>query len=105
MSEIVCFEKLNGERIIAEVTQRGKVYHTVKNPMAIIQSPDGTKIGFAPCLYTEPKEMEAKLYISCIAVESFVAQDIVNAYAEYVKRLTSSIIQLDQSIKKVQLNG
>lgn len=49
--------------------------------------------------------MTAKLYLHSISTESAVAEDILNAYAEYVKRLTSSIIQLDQSIKKVQLNG
>jgi len=104
MSEIVCFEKLNGDNIIAEIVERGKLFHVVKNPMRIYPSNDG-KIGLGPVLYTEPKEMTAKLYLHSISTESAVAEDILNAYAEYVKRLTSSIIQLDQSIKKVQLNG
>lgn len=102
--EIVCFEKLNGERIIAEVDERGKLFHTIKNPMSIHPSPDGTKLGFGPCLYTDPQKMTAKLYVSSISMESFVAEDILNAYCEYVKRLTSSIIQLD-SVQKIQLNG
>lgn len=104
MSEIVCFEKLNGERIVAEVEERGKVYHTIKNPMALYPSGEG-KLGFGPTLYSDPQKMSAKLYLTAIATESFLADDIENAYREYVKRLTSSIIQLDPSIKKIQLNG
>ena len=104
MSEIVCFEKLNGDNIIAEVLERGKIFCVIKNPMRIYPSNDG-KIGLGPILYTEPKAMVAKLYVHSISKESEVAEDIVKAYMEYVKRLTSSIIQLDQSIQKVQLNG
>jgi len=104
--EIVCFEKMNGERIIAEVSERGKHYHTLNNPMAVYPSQDGTKIGFAPCLYSDPKKMTCKLYIQSIITESLVADTIANAYVEYVKMLTSSIIQLDKTVKPVQLiNG
>lgn len=50
MSEIVCFEKLNGDNIIAEIVERGKLFHVVKNPMRIYPSNDG-KIGLGPVLY------------------------------------------------------
>lgn len=40
MSEIVCFEKLNGDNIIAEIVERGKLFHVVKNPMKIYPSND-----------------------------------------------------------------
>lgn len=103
--EIICFEKMNGERIIAEVEDRGSLFLKLKNPMAVHHSPDGAKMGFAPCLYSDPKKMECNLYVHSISTEHIPSEEIVNAYIKYSKQLTSSIIQLDTSVKKVQLNG
>lgn len=102
--EIVFFEKLNGERILAEVEESGKTFYRLKNPM-VIHPVGESKIGFGPCLYTDPQKMHCKLYVHSISIESSVSDEIQHAYREYVKRLTSSIISLDTSIQKVQLNG
>lgn len=105
MSEIICIEKLNGERIILEVTERGKEFYRTKNPMTIYPHPEEGKIAFGPYLYTKAQDMVSKLYRNTIGEEYEPSDDIKNAYIEYVKRLTSSILQLDKSIKKIQLNG
>lgn len=105
MSEVICIEKLNGDRIITEIVERGKTFLRTQNPMVIHPHPEEGKIGFGPYLYTEPKKMTSKLYLNAIGEEYEPSSDIASAYQEYVRRLTSSIIQLDKSVQKIQLNG
>lgn len=105
MSEIICIEKLNGERLITEVIESGGLFLRTKNPMIIYPDPEQGKIRFGPSLFTDPQKMTSKLYKVAIAEEYEPSDDILNAYKEYVKMLTSKIIQLDKSIQKVQLNG
>lgn len=102
---IICFEKINGERIIGEVKESGKQFFILKNPVAIYNSPDGTKVQFGTCLYATGENMICKLYTHSVSIEHIPHDDIINAYITYVKKLTSSLIQLDTKIQKVQLNG
>lgn len=103
MNEIVCFELMNGQKLFTELEERGKLYYTIKNPVVVFTSPDGKQLSFAPCLYTDPKKMTAKLFVTSIALESYIDEELQQAYATYIGQLTSSILRLDKSIKKVEL--
>lgn len=102
--EILVIELLNGQHLISTVFKNDSQW-ALENPMSI-RFVGENQLGFAPALMTDPKEMRSLLFTSAIAMVYKPESGIVNAYEEYVKKLTSSIIQLDNTVKPVTLlNG
>ena len=103
--EIVMIELLNGKHLISNVLEKRTDSWTLENPMDV-RFVGENQLGFAPSLMTDPKQMVSTLQTTAIAMMYKPEEGISHAYEEYVKKLTSSIIQLDNTIKPVTLlNG
>lgn len=106
MSEkkVKVFDLRSGKTVICIVDNSTPTSKEVLNPMIIYPADEG-RLGFSPMVYTDPKKMKVRIYQEAIDFEYVPDKGIIDAYLSYVERLTSSIIQLDKSVKTVQLNG
>ena len=93
---------INQQTIIAEIISENNEM-VLLNPLVMFNVSE-TSLGFAPMLYTDPKEMKC-VFRATEYIEYTPDKNLIESYMAYITKLTSSIIQLSSPGKLQQLNG